>query len=91
LFTIITIFIGVTFSDALIKGRFDYSYGIYIYAFPVQQLCINTLNIGFYTSMILSAVVTIALASLSWHFVEKRFLFRSAGSREKISDSVLSG
>ncbi|WP_318388936.1 acyltransferase [Enterobacter sp.] len=90
LFTIIAIFIGVTFNDALIKGRFDYSYGIYIYAFPVQQLCINTLNVGFYTSMILSTVITITLASLSWHFVEKRFLFRSKRVTEKATDSVLS-
>jgi peptidoglycan/LPS O-acetylase OafA/YrhL len=50
----------------------DYSYGIYIYAFPVQQTLVS-----FWPQMPLPAyllstlVITIALAALSWHFVEK--------------------
>jgi len=50
----------------------DYTYGIYIYAFPVQQ----TLG-SFWPQMPLlvyllsSFVITVALAALSWHFVEK--------------------
>ncbi len=60
--------------DKIINGRFDYSYGIYIYAFPVQQLVINELKLGFEFSLILSIVITILLAMFSWHFVEKRFL-----------------
>lgn len=50
----------------------DYSYGIYIYAFPVQQTVAS-----FWPQMPLPAyllstfVITVALAATSWHFVEK--------------------
>jgi len=50
----------------------DYSYGIYIYAFPVQQTVVS-----FWPQMPLAAyllstfVITVALAATSWHFVEK--------------------
>ena len=50
----------------------DYSYGIYIYAFPVQQTVAS-----FWPQMPLPAyllstfVITVALAAISWHFVEK--------------------
>ena len=65
----------------------DYSYGIYLYAFPVQQTMVWFdptryswrlrpfahawwLNIGF------ALPVTILVAMLSWHFVEKPVLAR---------------
>jgi peptidoglycan/LPS O-acetylase OafA/YrhL len=57
--------------------RGDFSYGIYIYAFPVQQIVILT---GIYRSgPIIGAVLnigatialTLPLAFLSWHLVEK--------------------
>lgn len=55
-------------------GRFgDCSYGLYIYAFPVQQLivwCTNA-SLGVPASLALSATVTAALAFLSWHLIEK--------------------
>lgn len=50
----------------------DYSYGIYIYAFPVQQTIVS-----FWPQMPLVAylfssfVITVALAAGSWYFVEK--------------------
>jgi len=56
-------------------GRFgDLSYGIYIYAFPVQQLGI-WLNQGRYPLVIcllFSLVVTVLCAYVSWHCVEKQ-------------------
>lgn len=49
----------------------DYSYGIYIYAFPVQQLVIA---LGWGTTPLANLgtafAVTVLLAGLSWHFVE---------------------
>lgn len=53
-------------------SNLDYSYGIYIYAFPIQQALV-----GFYPKMplllylLLSTVCTLSLAALSWHWIEK--------------------
>ncbi|MGP1190250.1 acyltransferase, partial [Serratia sp. CY54781] len=58
--------------------RFDYSYGVYIYAFPVQQIVINHTSLGFYSSMLFSALMTLLLGALSWHLVERRFLRKKA-------------
>lgn len=53
----------------------DYSYGIYIYAFPVQQaLAWGMPGIGSATMLALSAVLTALAAALSWHLVESRAL-----------------
>lgn len=56
-------------------GRFgDISYGIYIYAFPVQQLGL-WLNQGKYplpVCMVFSVICTVACAFISWHCVEKQ-------------------
>ena len=49
----------------------DYSYGIYIYAFPAQQL---VLALGWGTTPLaniaISFIVMLPFAALSWHFVE---------------------
>ncbi|MEW6466367.1 MAG: hypothetical protein AB1434_10785 [Pseudomonadota bacterium] len=55
-------------------GRFgDLSYGLYIYAFPVQQttLWLTGGRLGPLASLLLAAGVTVVLAFLSWHLVEK--------------------
>lgn len=64
-----------------LNGKNDYSYGLYIYAFPIQQFIIminykNNLvsNSHFYFSLILSTVLIFIFAYLSWHMVEKKFL-----------------
>ncbi|WP_186134203.1 acyltransferase family protein [Burkholderia gladioli] len=58
-------------------GRFgDFSYGVYIYAFPVQQtvaLCFHTDRHPLLNAA-LSIPPVVLLAALSWHGVEKRFL-----------------
>lgn len=68
-------------------GRFgDFSYGIYIYAWPVQQFGVLFLGKDqpYLPMLALSLIVTGILAALSWHFVEKpalgwkRYLKRTA-------------
>ena len=50
----------------------DYSYGVYIYAFPIQQLVAHYLApMAPIQNMVLSAPATLALAVLSWHLIEK--------------------
>lgn len=70
----------VSFSQTITFKNFtkagDFSYGIYVYAWPVQQLVIvyfeKYLNLSL--MFILSVMFTIPLAWASWHFVEKPFL-----------------
>ena len=58
----------------------DYSYGVYIYAFPVQQAVIASIpGIGGEKTFVLSTLITLPLAVASWHFVEKPMLARKAG------------
>jgi peptidoglycan/LPS O-acetylase OafA/YrhL len=56
------------------NGRaIDYSYGMYIYAFPLQQLFaligITALGIVAYDLMTIAATLLLAMAS--WHFIER--------------------
>lgn len=54
------------------KINFDISYGLYIYAFFVQQLVILLAKPqSAYTVFFVSLVITVFLASMSWLFVEK--------------------
>lgn len=66
----------------------DYSYGIYIYAFPVQQVLKATVPGITPAQMIVAATAcTLPLAMLSWHLVEKPMLARKdAAVRKPASD-----
>ncbi len=73
----ITIYIAYVPGGILRKyNKFgDYSYGMYIYAFPVQQsLAASNNNISVTKMVILSFIFTLTLAILSWHFIEKPML-----------------
>lgn len=52
----------------------DYSYGIYIYAFPVQQVValLGGARWGMAGYMVISTVFTMVFSVLSWHLVEKQ-------------------
>ena len=61
----------------ILQWKNDYSYGIYIYAWPIQQIVINkTLPEGitpivlFFTSWLFTHIV----AMFSWHIIEKNML-----------------
>lgn len=53
----------------------DYSYGMYIYAFPIQQTvaaCVPGVSVP--VMILFSTIGTLLMAILSWHFLEKRAL-----------------
>ena len=53
----------------------DYSYGIYIYAFPVQQSIASVIpHVSVPTMIVLSFFCTLTMSIISWHLIEKRFL-----------------
>lgn len=53
----------------------DYSYGVYIYAFPVQQSVAALIpGVSVLSMLSISATVTLLLAALSWHLLEQRAL-----------------
>lgn len=60
-------------------GRFgDFSYGTYLYAFPVMQMVVHGLGgvVRPWVLFGLAAPVTVLLAVASWYGVERRFLGR---------------
>ena len=54
----------------------DWSYGAYLYGFPVQQVLAHFKlhQASFVGYVVACTVVTFALAGLSWHLIEKQAL-----------------
>lgn len=54
----------------------DWSYGAYLYGFPVQQVLSHyrLQEASFAGYVVVATVVTFGLAALSWHWVEKQAL-----------------
>lgn len=53
----------------------DFSYGIYVYAFPIQQSVVSIFkNIGPYEMMVICAPIIGFLSVISWYFIEKKAL-----------------
>jgi peptidoglycan/LPS O-acetylase OafA/YrhL len=62
-------------------GRFgDFSYGTYLYAFPIQQLVIMAArgHISPWLLFLTATPLTVIVGALSWFLVERRFLPRSS-------------
>lgn len=89
--SLLVLSVGTLYKDRIIKSRFDISYGMYLYAFPVQQLMINTTDLGFYASMLATLVVVVMLATLSWLLIEKpalNYVHRNSLSRVRAQADV---
>jgi peptidoglycan/LPS O-acetylase OafA/YrhL len=67
----------------------DFSYGIYLYGWPVQQTVVRLLPYGqvWYVNLVVSLVVTTAVAWLSWTFIESRVL-NNKGKAARLVDSA---
>jgi len=81
--TYVTIYLGLLNPPRnWIISSGDYSYGIFLYGFPVQQAVVAALgDFGriWYVNVMLSLFITLALAIISWRAVEKPMLgFRKA-------------
>ncbi len=77
LLPLIVLGFGFSYSPLLKKltSSGDYSYGIYIYAFPIQQSIISIWpDMSFPIYVMSSGALTLFMAILSWHFVEKPIL-----------------
>ncbi len=64
----------------------DYSYGLYIYAFPVQQAVVALApGLSVLQMILISLATTLAFAVLSWHLLEARALRLKDRGTEKVS------
>ncbi|MGB3584483.1 MAG: acyltransferase [Roseiarcus sp.] len=53
----------------------DYSYGVYLYAFPIQQTVVSALHVtNIAGHLVSSAVAATLFATFSWHCIEKPIL-----------------
>ena len=70
--------------------RSDRSYGVYLYAFPVQQLVITKFGaLGFWPTMALACAITWVCAGLSWRFIEAPMLrFKPRARAAPATDAV---
>lgn len=70
-----TVYVGLLNpSRSKIVSSGDYSYGLYLYAAPIQQTvsAIAGPSISWLLNVAISLPTTLAVAWLSWHFIERR-------------------
>ncbi|NNE83027.1 MAG: acyltransferase [Alphaproteobacteria bacterium] len=73
---------------ALDPGRIgDVSYGVYLYAFPVQQALVQLLPAGLngWCLAVWASLITLSLAAMSWFLVEKRVLTKKGYMASKMA------
>ncbi|KGN80722.1 hypothetical protein HW49_05110 [Porphyromonadaceae bacterium COT-184 OH4590] len=74
---LLIIFIGLLplyFIKDISKNIGDLSYGTYLYAFVVQQFIMCLYNLNHIQLMLFTFIITLFLAYISWHIIEKRFI-----------------
>lgn len=64
---------GALIRAPLLRFSNDISYGVYIYAFPLQQVLAlaHAYDLGIPTYAVLTALATLPVATLSWFLVER--------------------
>lgn len=81
----VTVYLGTTnFPKIRVLQSGDYSYGIYLYGYPITQVLVTVfpeLRHNFFGLVAATIVCTGFFAYLSWHLIEKRFL----GLRKRFS------
>jgi len=87
--TIVVAIIGESFGEKLINGKFDISYGTYIYGFPIQQIVINEITSRFWLGMAISMVLSLVAGYLSYRFVEKPFLHKGHKDRSSRNTALV--
>jgi peptidoglycan/LPS O-acetylase OafA/YrhL len=68
-----TVYLGLLNpSRRMLRGA-DYSYGIYLYGFVIQQTIVELIPAAriWYINMVISVPAAFVMAALSWHLVEK--------------------
>jgi peptidoglycan/LPS O-acetylase OafA/YrhL len=88
--TLIVAVVGEAFGEKLINGKFDISYGMYIYGFPIQQIVINKVTHRFWLGMAISMVLAMLAGYLSYRFVERPFL-RKGRKIQPSGETAVSG
>jgi peptidoglycan/LPS O-acetylase OafA/YrhL len=67
----------------------DLSYGIYIYAFPVQQTLVYYFNLDCLQLFFYSLIISSVFAYLSWHLIESKALqFKRITSKHLRSENI---
>ena len=71
--TYITVWLGVCQPKKIaIMKKGDYSYGIYLYAWPMQQIAQQSgLGATYVANVLISLTLVSVFAAFSWHFIEK--------------------
>lgn len=86
--SIFVIMISFSIKDRIIDGRFDISYGIYIWGWPLQILVIHYKPFGvssFIPSLVLTYFIVIAVATMSWIYIESPILKRRQSFKENVN------
>jgi peptidoglycan/LPS O-acetylase OafA/YrhL len=67
----------------------DASYGMYIFAWPIQQVCLILIS-SFWLSMFVAFVTTTALGYATWHAFEKRAMSARKSFAERLREPAFS-
>ncbi len=70
------VWLGIHLPFARVSAVNDYSYGIYIYAFPIQQLLViwGVSKWGYFSYTLITILMVIPFAVASWWLIEKHAL-----------------